>query len=151
MTPVQITFGSLLAVALLVTVIGYPRKYGALSGRSRLYRTLGVALIDLLLVVILVFVSTDFSSIVDPRVRAVRVIIYTLTFLFLTLSLMGLAGLDVLESIVVYRRERRAALEQMVREEAARQVQKQQQAQQVQAAQAGDADAHESRGGSDEA
>jgi hypothetical protein len=127
MTTVQTVFAALLGVAALVTVVGYPRKYGALSGRSRLFRTLGVLLIDLLLVLLLAYFSTDFKAIPDARVAAVRGGIYLISFVLITFSLVGLALLDTLESVVVYRRERRAAVEQMIREEVAHIQQKREQ------------------------
>lgn len=128
MNPLQMLFGALLAVSVLVTVLGYRRKYGALSGRSRLFRTAGMGMINLLLVVLMVFFGMNRQEMLaaggDPRVFALRQVVMLLVITFLILSLVGLAALDVLENVVVYRRERRQAFQQMIRDEIEAQAQK---------------------------
>jgi hypothetical protein len=127
MNPLQITFGALLAAALLVTVVGYGRKYGALSGRSRLFRTAGMGLIDLLLVVGLILVSGNREAALAAgtlNAFAVRQLVLLTVVVFLTLSLIGVAALDALENVTVYRRERRQAMQDMIRAEIEAQAQK---------------------------
>lgn len=128
MNPLQMLFGALLAVSVLVTVLGFRRKYGALSGRSRLFRTAGMGIINLLLVVLIVFFGMDKQATLaaggDPRVFALRTLILLLVITFLILSLVGLVALDALENIVVYRRERRQAFQQMIRDEIESQARK---------------------------
>lgn len=113
----QITLTVFLVIAVGYTVWGYPRKYGALSGRSRLYRTAGVGIIILLLTLWLIGASTDFYAGVDRRMGSLREIAHWGAILLLALSLPFVAVLDALETYVTGRRQKRAFLEQMIREE----------------------------------
>ena len=113
----QITLTALLTLAVGYAVWGYPRKYGALSGRSRLYRTAGIGVIILLLLFVLIGVSTDFYAGVDRRAAGLRQFAHWMAVLLLALSIPLIALLDALETSVTGRREKRALLEGMIREE----------------------------------
>ena len=118
----QVIVGLLAAAACAYTVLAYPNKYGALSGRSRLFRTVGLFLLDLLLGLVLLGVSLDWTPPADPALRralAFRLLALTLACVFLALSLLCIAALDWLEIQVVMRRSRRDVLLNMA-EEAAR-------------------------------
>jgi membrane protease YdiL (CAAX protease family) len=108
---------ALTVAALIVTVVGYPQKYGALSGRSRLFRTIGMGLFDLLLVLVTGITFIDFSAGVSHRAAAWRELFYYASCLFLFLSIISVVLLDLLESISRLRRERRAALDKLLRSE----------------------------------
>src|SRR5205085_87219 len=107
MNPLQILFGFLVALAAWGTVWGYPRKYGALSGRSRLFRMVGVLLLDLLVITLLIFVSTNWEAQMfrvgikptDAKniVHASQLLYFT-TWLLIGLLLLGVAMLDWLEN-----------------------------------------------------
>ncbi len=115
--------GLLFAAACVYTVVAYPNKYGALTGRSRLYRTVVAFLLDLLLGLVLLGALVDWTPPADPALRvslAFRFIAYTLACVFLALSLLCLAALDWLEIQVVIRRSRRDVLVKMAEEEARR-------------------------------
>ena len=116
MNQVQLILAGLLGVSALVTIFGYSRKYFALSGRSRLFRTVGLVIINLLFVTLIAFCGTDWKAIANPTEAKIRAAIYLALFGLMTISLFLLASLDVLESLVVYRRERREAMQQMVTE-----------------------------------
>lgn len=120
MTAGQWTLAFLLLFASGYTVWGYPHKYFALSGRSRLYRTVGLAALDLLLLLVLMGTFIDFKADVTLRVALVRQLFYWAACLVLGLTLPLVGVLDALESYTAMRRERRAFLEQIVEEEAAR-------------------------------
>jgi membrane protease YdiL (CAAX protease family) len=120
MNALQIALGLGLAGAMAYTVLGYPHKYGALTGRSRLFRTLGLLVFDLLLLLVLIWTFTDFSKQVGQRVGRIREIFYLASCLVLGLSLPLIALLDALESYTAVRRERREFLQQAVRDEAER-------------------------------
>jgi len=133
MNPLQSLFSILLGIGVVYTVWGYPRKYGALSGRSRLFRTIGLVLINLLLITLLIFASTDWNeqlyhvgSIPENARRMVKIsqLLYYVTWLILGLFLLGVAMLDGLENFTIYRRQRREALENMIAEAVAAQKQK---------------------------
>jgi hypothetical protein len=113
----QITLTVLLVLTAGVAIWGYPRKYGALSGRSRLYRTAGVGVLVFLLTLILVGTYTDFYAGVTRQIGALRAAAHLGAVLILVLSLPFIALLDALETYVTGRREKRALLEQMIREE----------------------------------
>jgi hypothetical protein len=110
MTPLQGGLGILLAVSLGVTVVLFPRGYGALSPRSRLYRTAGMGLIDLLLILTLIAVSVVPATKVDKLRQAMLLVACVL----IAVCLIFMALLDALEALVIYRRERRAALQTIV-------------------------------------
>lgn len=112
----KLILGGLLAAAVLATVLGYPSRYGALSARSRLFRTGGVGLVILLLLVSLIYVSLP--PLDGTRILAFRHLTLLTVGVLLALSLACVAVLDALESLSVLRREERAALNQMVRDAA---------------------------------
>lgn len=116
----QAVFAVLTMGALAATAWGYPRRYGALSGRSRLFRTVGMGLLDLLLLTATAFVFTDWRAQLlqvgmtphrAGQLVAASQALYSLTWLLLCVLLVGMALLDSLETFSVYRRERRAAFE----------------------------------------
>lgn len=111
---VKIVLGVLLAAALVTTVVGYPKRYGALSGRSRLFRVTGMALVDLILIVALTYVLTPPLN--GTSVMAFRHISLVGIGILLSLSLLCIAVLDALESFVLLRREERATLARMAQE-----------------------------------
>jgi hypothetical protein len=117
MTPAQIGIAVLLVGAMAYTVYGYPHHYGALTGRSRLFRTVGLVVIDLLLVLVLMGMFIDFGAEVTRRVAAVRAAFYWGACVLLGLSLPFIALLDALESYTAVRREKRDFLQQMIQEE----------------------------------
>ncbi|MBC8141957.1 MAG: hypothetical protein H7Y38_11005 [Armatimonadetes bacterium] len=125
MNALQWLFGALLAGSVAYTVLGYRHKYGALSGKSRLFRTVGLVLMDLLLLTVLMFFSTDWDAMlykvgVSTEDSAARVLLskglYFATWMLLSVLTVGCAALDSLENFSVYRRQRREALDQMVQE-----------------------------------
>ncbi|MFM7323176.1 MAG: hypothetical protein ACKO5K_16890 [Armatimonadota bacterium] len=106
-----------LALNILVLVLGYPRGYGALSPRSRLYRTGGLGLLLVLLVVGVAYVSLP--PLDGTRITAFRHLMLFSIGVMLALSLACVAVLDALESWSVLRREQRTVLRTMA-EDAAR-------------------------------
>jgi hypothetical protein len=112
-----IALGILLLIAVGYTIYGYPHKYGALTGRSRLYRTVGLCIIDLLLMLVLMGTFIDFRDGVTPTVGAIRWAFYWGACLVLGLMLPLIAALDALESFVAMRREQREFLDKIVRDE----------------------------------
>jgi|GEM_PF-2062677 hypothetical protein len=117
MNPFQIILSVLLTAALAYTVLGFRGKYGALSGRSRLYRTAGLGILVLLLTLSLFGTYINFYAGVSNAVGAIRQLCYWATCFVLAFSLPLIALLDALETFVAGRREKRAFLEQMIREE----------------------------------
>jgi len=115
-TALQIVLSVLFAGALVFTVAGYGRKYGALSARSRLFRTVGMVLLDLLIGLFLAYTFADFQTGVTRKAASIREIFYLSSCLFLGLTLLCVALLDSLESIVAVRRERRGLAQDMVRD-----------------------------------
>ncbi|WP_395144116.1 hypothetical protein [Armatimonas sp.] len=109
---VTVIFGILLAVAVGLTFYGYPRGYGALSARSRLFRTAGMALLVLLLALTMVFVGQDFVG----RVGDLQKLALLISLYGLGLSLVCIALLDALESFVAMRKAERQALQQVIEE-----------------------------------
>lgn len=120
MSPAQIVLGVLLAAALAYTVYGYPHRYGALTGRSRLYRTVGLFLLSLLLMLVFMGQFIDFYAGIERKVGALRWVFYQSSCLLLGLMLPIIAFLDTLESVVAVRREKRDYLLNMWQEEQAR-------------------------------
>lgn len=100
-----------LAVVFVMTVIfavrGYPSGYGALSKRSRLYRTAALGLLILLIIVAFVGFSLPLDG--PKKLIAFRQISILLVSVMLALSLVCAAGLDALESYSVVRRQERLA------------------------------------------
>ena len=125
MNPLQWVFGGLLVVALAATVWGYPHKYGALSGRSRLFRTVGILLLDLLLITIVMYLSTDWiamkyqvgrSASDSLKLIAASRLLYFTTWVIITILTLGMGMLDALENFTVYRKQRRQALDDMIQD-----------------------------------
>ncbi|MDX1933841.1 MAG: hypothetical protein SFU56_14680 [Capsulimonadales bacterium] len=117
MSPAQIVMAVLLAATLFYTVYAYPNRYGALTGRSRLYRTVGLFLLSLLLMLVFIGTYIDFRADVTPRAGLIRMIFYWASCLMLGLILPVIAFLDSLESFVAVRREKRDYLMNMWQEE----------------------------------
>lgn len=116
MSPIILVFWGLFLLASGVTLWGYRRGYGALSGRSRLYRTAGMGLLDLLIFLALVYLSRSATSKLPP----IQMLSFLAVFLGLGVSLVCIALLDALESVVAMRRVERQVLQQVI-EETARQ------------------------------
>lgn len=116
MTPLQLVFWALLIVSCGVTVWGYRRGYGALSGRSRLFRTTGMGLLDLLILMGLVYITRNLAGKMPP----LQMLSFLAIFLGLGVSLVCIALLDALESMVAMRRVERQVIQQVI-EETARQ------------------------------
>lgn len=121
----QWVFGALLAGTVGYTIWGYPRKYGALSGKSRLFRTLGLVLVNLLVFTVFLYFSTDWNAmqyrIGVPSQDSARLVkasqlLYGVTWVLLTILLVGVAGLDSLENFTIYRRQRREAVDEMIQD-----------------------------------
>lgn len=117
MLAAQIVLGLCLLGALTYTVLAYPNKYGALSGRSRLFRTVGLFLLDVLLALVLMYTFIDFKEGVAPRVGLLRLVFYAASCLFLCFALVCVSLLDALESYSSVRRERRTYLESVIQAE----------------------------------
>lgn len=107
-----------LAVVFVMTVIfavrGYPSGYGALSKRSRLYRTAALGLLILLVIVAFVGFSLPLDG--PKKLIAFRQISILLVSVMLALSLVCAAGLDALESYSVVRRQERLANQKVAEE-----------------------------------
>lgn len=107
-----------LAVVFVMTVIfavrGYPSGYGALSKRSRLYRTAALGLLILLIIVAFVGFSLPLDG--PKKLIAFRQISILLVSVMLALSLVCAAGLDALESYSVVRRQERLANQKVAEE-----------------------------------
>lgn len=121
----QWVFGALLAGTVGYTIWGYPRKYGALSGKSRLFRTVGMVLANLLLLTVFLYFSTDWTAmkyrIGVPSQDSARLVkasqlLYGTTWVLLATLLVGTAGLDSLENFTIYRKRRREAVDEMIQE-----------------------------------
>ena len=117
MSPFQALLALGFVIACAYTVFGYPSRYGALSPRSRLFRTLGLFLLNLLLGLVLLGTALPFEEGPGNRAAALRQFAYWLACLFLALSLMCVALLDWLESMAAYQRARRDILYKMAQEE----------------------------------
>lgn len=107
-----------LAVVFVMTVVfavrGYPSGYGALSKRSRLYRTAALGLLILLIIVAFVGFSLPLDG--PKKLIAFRQISILLVSVMLALSLVCAAGLDALESYSVVRRQERLANQKVAEE-----------------------------------
>lgn len=110
----QILLAVLLGGSVLYTVFGYRHRYGALSGRSRLFRTLGLMVMDLLLALSLMWFFIPFG---DGRLGLARQGFYIASCVVLVLALLCIAMLDALETIVAARREERNFVRQILQEE----------------------------------
>jgi len=117
----QILFSALLAVTVGYTIFGWPRRYGAISGRSRLYRTVGLAILDLLLALLAMVWSIDFTGGTgDVRTGELRWTLYIASCVLLVVFLLCIAVLDALETVSALRREERAYVQRVLHEEIAR-------------------------------
>ena len=114
MSILQLVLGGLFLGSLVWAVVGYPKGYGALSGRSRLFRTAGIALLILLLALGFLVAGTVVPH--GDRMGAFRKAALLLSCLLVAISLCGIALLDGLESYVVVRRERRGELNRVIAE-----------------------------------
>ena len=94
-------------MTVIFAVRGYPSGYGALSKRSRLYRTAALGLLILLIIVAFVGFSLPLDG--PKKLIAFRQISILLVSVMLALSLVCAAGLDALESYSVVRRQERLA------------------------------------------
>jgi hypothetical protein len=110
----QIVLAALLGGSVFYTVFGYTRRYGALSGRSRLFRTFGLLLMDLLLALALMWFFIDFG---DGTLGLARQGFYIASCVVLVLALLCIALLDALETIVAARREERDFVRQILQDE----------------------------------
>jgi membrane protease YdiL (CAAX protease family) len=124
MISASLVFGVLLAIAVGLTIFFYSKGYGALSPRSRLFRTAGMALLCLLLALALIFVGRDFVG----RVGALQKLMLLISLYGLGVSLVCIALLDALESFVAMRKAERQVIQQVI-ENVAEEAQKQRNAQ----------------------
>lgn len=99
---------------MIFAVKGYPSGYGALSQRSRLYRTAALGLLILLIVVAFVGFSLPLDG--PKKLIAFRQLSILFVSVLLALSLVCAAGLDALESYSVVRRQERLANQQVAEE-----------------------------------
>ncbi len=95
-------------------VIGWPRRFGALSDRSWRYRVTGIGLLLLLFAVGWFAASMLVTK--GDKVRALRYKSLLLSCILLTLSLACVSLLDALESYAAIRRERRVELNKLIDE-----------------------------------
>ncbi|MBB6049525.1 hypothetical protein [Armatimonas rosea] len=124
MISVSLVFGVLLAITVGLTIFFYSKGYGALSPRSRLFRTAGMALLCLLLALALIFVGRDFVG----RVGALQKLMLLISLYGLGVSLVCIALLDALESFVAMRKAERQVIQQVI-DNVAEEAQKQRNAQ----------------------
>lgn len=103
----QIALAVVFVITVLFAIRGYPNGYGALSNRSRLYRTAALGLLILLIIVAFVGFSLPLDG--PKKLIAFRQISILLVSVMLALSLVCAAGLDALESYSVVRRQERLA------------------------------------------
>jgi membrane protease YdiL (CAAX protease family) len=115
---VQIALAIVFVMAVIFAVRGYPSGYGALSKRSRLYRTAALGLLILLIIVAFVGFSLPLDG--PKKLIAFRQLSILLVSVMLALSLVCAAGLDALESYSVVRRQERLANQKVAEELKAR-------------------------------
>jgi membrane protease YdiL (CAAX protease family) len=111
---VQIALAVIFVMTVIFAVRGYPSGYGALSKRSRLYRTAALGLLILLIIVAVVGFSLPLDG--PKKLIAFRQISILLVSVMLALSLVCAAGLDALESYSVVRRQERLANQKVAEE-----------------------------------
>jgi len=111
---VQIALAVIFVMTVIFAVRGYPSGYGALSKRSRLYRTAALGLLILLIIVAFVGFSLPLDG--PKKLIAFRQISILLVSVMLALSLVCAAGLDALESYSVVRRQERLANQKVAEE-----------------------------------
>lgn len=116
----QIVMAVLFVAVCAYTIIGYPKQYGALTPRSRLFRTLGIVLLDLLIGLALLYTIVDVRAGVPANVGVIRVLLYLGSCIFLAFALFCIAMLDALETVSSFRREKRQNVELFLREEVER-------------------------------
>ena len=114
----QIALAIVFVMAVIFAVRGYPSGYGALSKRSRLYRTAALGLLILLIIVAVVGFSLPLDG--PKKLIAFRQLSILLVSVMLALSLVCAAGLDALESYSVVRRQERLANQKVAEELKAR-------------------------------
>ncbi|MEY3764120.1 MAG: hypothetical protein RLZ42_780 [Armatimonadota bacterium] len=107
----QVALAVVFVMAVIFAVRGYPSGYGALSKRSRLYRTAALGLLILLIIVAYVGFSLPIDG--PKKLIAFRQLSILLVSVMLALSLVCAAGLDALESYSVVRRQERIANQQV--------------------------------------
>lgn len=107
---VPVIFGLLLAATVALTLYLYPKGYGALSARSRLFRTVGMALLCLLLALAIVFTGREFVG----RVGAIQKLALLASLYGIGVSVVCLALLDALESFVAMRKAERQVIQEMI-------------------------------------
>ncbi len=110
----QVALAVVFVMTVLFAVRGYPSGYGALSKRSRLYRTAALGLLILLIIVAFVGFSLPLDG--PKKLIAFRQISILLVSVMLALSLVCAAGLDALESYSVVRRQERLANQKVAEE-----------------------------------
>jgi membrane protease YdiL (CAAX protease family) len=115
---VQIALAIVFVMAVIFAVRGYPSGYGALSKRSRLYRTAALGLLIFLIIVAFVGFSLPLDG--PKKLIAFRQLSILLVSVMLALSLVCAAGLDALESYSVVRRQERLANQKVAEELKAR-------------------------------
>jgi hypothetical protein len=108
---VQVALAVVFVMTVIFAVRGYPSGYGALSMRSRLYRTAALGLLILLVIVAYVGFSLPIDG--PKKLIAFRQLSILLVSVMLALSLVCAAGLDALESYSVVRRQERIANQQV--------------------------------------
>lgn len=107
-----VVFGVLLAVAIALTMIFYSRGYGALSPRSRLYRTAGMVMLCLFLVLLTIFMGREFVG----RIGLLQKLALLISIYCLGISLPCIALLDALESFVTVRKAERQVIQQAIQQ-----------------------------------
>jgi Na+/melibiose symporter-like transporter len=112
MNPVQLLLALGFLGTLAYLILGWPRRFGALSDRSWRFRLAGLGLL-LLLCGLGWFAA---GMVVGNRVGAIRYMSLLLSCILITLSLACVALLDALESLTVIRKERRAELNKVIEE-----------------------------------
>jgi hypothetical protein len=117
---VQVALAVVFVMTVIFAVRGYPSGYGALSKRSRLYRTAALGLLIMLIIVAYVGFSLPIDG--PKKLIAFRQLSILLVSVMLALSLVCAAGLDALESYSVVRRQERLA-NQLVAEDLQSQLQ----------------------------
>lgn len=119
-----VVFGVLLALTIGLTIYFYPKGYGALTGRSRLFRAAGMGLLCLLLALAMIFVGREFVG----RVGALQKLALLISIYGIGISMICLALLDALESFVAMRKAQRQVVQQAI-QTVIEEAQKQKQAQ----------------------
>jgi membrane protease YdiL (CAAX protease family) len=100
----QMVMGALLIGALFVTVFFFPKKYGALSGKSFLFRAVGMVLLDLLCFLMVIIVAGKFAP---GKEGALRFALLNIGAYLVGIGAVFVALLDSLETYVAGRRAQR--------------------------------------------